>query len=76
MPTFYVSTTGNDTTGNGSLETPYATIGKAITVAANNDIIEIIGNINIEESLVLSNSKSVLLVASNNSSKILKVNYV
>ena len=29
----YVAPGGNDTTGNGSFEAPYATIGKAITVA-------------------------------------------
>ena len=30
----YVATTGNDTTGNGSISTPYATIAKAITAIA------------------------------------------
>jgi hypothetical protein len=32
--TIFVSTTGNDTTGNGSATSPYATIAKALTVAA------------------------------------------
>lgn len=42
--TIYVATTGNDTTGNGSAETPYATITKAISVAtANVDTISVAG---------------------------------
>lgn len=33
----YVSNSGNDTTGDGSSGTPYATLNKAITEASNND---------------------------------------
>src|SRR4051812_49166606 len=29
MATWYISSTGNDTTGNGSLATPWLTVGKA-----------------------------------------------
>lgn len=32
-PVLHVATTGNDTTGNGSLSTPYLTINKAMSVA-------------------------------------------
>lgn len=39
--TIYVSTSGNDTTGHGSISTPYATIDKALSVAADNDKISI-----------------------------------
>ena len=35
MALYYVSTTGNDTTGNGSIETPWATIAKAYSVVKN-----------------------------------------
>jgi hypothetical protein len=41
MSTWYVSTTGNDTTGNGSSGAPFATINRAHTAAANGDIIQI-----------------------------------
>ena len=41
MPTYNVSNTGNDSTGDGSIQTPYATINRAITEAVNGDVIEI-----------------------------------
>lgn len=37
LHTIYVSTTGNDTTGNGSKATPYLTLTKAFTVAVAGD---------------------------------------
>ena len=39
--TWYVSTTGADNTGNGTVGTPYRTLGKAISVAASGDNISI-----------------------------------
>ncbi len=36
---WYISTTGNDTTGDGSIENPYLTPAKAESVASNGDII-------------------------------------
>ncbi len=39
--TIYVSTTGNDATGNGTSGNPYATLHKASTVAVNGDVIHI-----------------------------------
>ena len=36
--------TGNDTTGNGTIVTPYKTINKAMTVGANNDEIRVAGS--------------------------------
>lgn len=39
MATYYISPTGNDTTGNGSSGTPWATIAKAITGSTNGDTI-------------------------------------
>ena len=42
MPTtYYVSNTGNDTTGDGSIDNHYATITKAIAAAVNGDVIEV-----------------------------------
>jgi hypothetical protein len=43
MANIYVSTTGNDTTGNGSQSTPYATIQKAHDVSVAGDVIIIRG---------------------------------
>ena len=39
--TWYVSTSGNDTTGTGAIGSPYRTIGKAHTSAAAGDTIEL-----------------------------------
>jgi len=39
MSTWYISPSGNDTTGNGSLLTPYNTIGKALSIASSGDTI-------------------------------------
>jgi hypothetical protein len=42
MPTtWWVETTGNDTTGSGTSGAPYATIGKALSVAASGDTIAV-----------------------------------
>jgi hypothetical protein len=37
--TYFVSTTGNDTTGDGSIGNPWRTIGKGVSMAAAGDII-------------------------------------
>ena len=39
MATYYIATTGNDTTGNGSSGNPWATISKAHTSASSGDTI-------------------------------------
>ena len=39
MSTIYVATTGNDSTGNGTLNNPYLTLKKAVSVANSNTII-------------------------------------
>lgn len=39
MTNWYISPTGNDTTGDGTEPTPYETISKAHSVAANGDVI-------------------------------------
>jgi len=58
MTIYYVSTSGNDSTGNGSISKPYATIGKAIMIAVNGDVIEVAagtytGNIIVNKSVTL-----------------------
>lgn len=40
MTIFYISTTGSDTTGDGSIETPYLSIGKCITVGVDGDTVK------------------------------------
>jgi formylglycine-generating enzyme required for sulfatase activity len=40
--TLWVSTTGNDTTGNGTASKPYATIGKAHSLANKGDVIKVL----------------------------------
>lgn len=39
MATYYISPSGNDTTGNGSSATPWLTISKCVSSAANGDTI-------------------------------------
>jgi hypothetical protein len=41
----YVATNGNDTTGNGTIGAPYATLKQAITVAASGDSIVVRGGV-------------------------------
>jgi|694.fasta_scaffold23582_7 hypothetical protein len=41
MTRYYVSTIGNNSTGDGSIGNPYLTITKAITIAVNGDEIEV-----------------------------------
>lgn len=41
MVEYYVNTTGNDTSGDGSISKPFATINKALIVCVNGDIINI-----------------------------------
>jgi hypothetical protein len=42
MITWYISTTGSDSAGNGSIGNPYATIAKCIEVSTNGDTISIL----------------------------------
>ncbi len=43
MATYYVATTGNDTTGTGSLATPWATVTKALATMAGGDTVYLRG---------------------------------
>jgi len=45
MATIYVRTTGNDTTGDGTMATPFRTVGKAISTWVDNDVVDVgVGN--------------------------------
>ena len=50
----YVSASGDDTTGDGTVGNPYATINQAFSVAANNDVIKIVGTISTTTSTSIS----------------------
>jgi hypothetical protein len=43
MTTIYVSTTGNDSTGTGTIGNPYLTIGKAVSVVTTGGVINVRG---------------------------------
>jgi len=61
--------TGSDTTGNGTATTPYKTVNKAVSVAANNDTIRVAGSgWSAVSGTVNSNTNvaSAVLVTSNN----------
>lgn len=60
----FVAVNGNDTTGNGSLAAPYATITKAYSVATANDPIIVRGGTYNESNInITSSSKPVKIVA-------------
>ena len=42
-PFLYVTTTGSDTTGDGSIATPYLTVQKAITIATGGQAVKVAG---------------------------------
>lgn len=54
MATIYVKNTGNDTTGDGSLATPYATIGKAMTVHTQRDTIALLSGIELSTKVTIT----------------------
>jgi hypothetical protein len=51
---YYVATTGNDATGNGSSGSPYATIAKAVSVAVSGDTINVAAGTYVTSSIGLS----------------------
>jgi hypothetical protein len=62
--TYYVATTGNDSTGTGSIGAPYLTITKALTVVANGDTI-IVEDGSYAPTTVWSITKSITIQAQN-----------
>lgn len=59
----YVATNGSDSTGNGSVSAPYATLAKAISVAASKDSIVIRGGFYRQGNVTVPQSKSLNIVA-------------
>jgi parallel beta-helix repeat protein len=60
----FVATNGNDTSGTGTTAAPYATLAKAISVAANNDrIIVRGGTYRSQSNVTVPNSKTLRILA-------------
>lgn len=55
MPTYYVDERGSDLTGDGSFESPYASVTKAVTIAIDGDTIEVADGTYTESSYVTIN---------------------
>lgn len=56
--TYYVATNGSDTTGNGSITTPWATINKASTMVAPGDTVYVRGGIYAQQVAVWTDGSS------------------
>lgn len=59
----YVSSTGNDTSGNGTIEKPFLTIEKAYLEAEDNSTIYIMDNLTKTTTLNLSDNKAITLTS-------------
>lgn len=59
----YVATSGSDSSGNGSINAPYATVAKAYSVATSGDTIVVRGGIYREGNLTITTSKPIKLIA-------------
>ena len=56
--TYYVATTGSDTTGNGSITAPWATINKASTMVAPGDTVYVRGGIYFQQVAIWTDGSS------------------
>ena len=63
----YVSSTGSDTKGNGTINKPYATIQKAYNSAWQNSTIYVMDNITQTEKTTMDKNKAVILTSYGNS---------
>lgn len=59
----YVAPNGSDTTGNGSISNPYATLAKAVSVAVSNDSIVVRGGTYREGNVSVPSSKKLHIAA-------------
>lgn len=59
----YVSSTGNDETGNGTKEKPYLTISKAYNLAALEATIYVMDDLTINESITFDKDKNITLTS-------------
>lgn len=62
----YVSSTGNDTTGNGTINKPFKTVQKAYNSAWDNATIYIMDNITVDETINFDEEKNIILTSENN----------
>jgi len=66
----YVASTGNDTTGYGTLSAPYATMNKAYQSARDTSTIYIMDDITVTETTNLNSNKDITLTSSDSSGNI------
>ncbi|MEG2421888.1 MAG: hypothetical protein RSB55_10055, partial [Oscillospiraceae bacterium] len=59
----YVSASGNDTSGDGSKERPYATIGKAYTEVATSGTIYVMDDIIVRTNIAFNSNKVVTIIS-------------
>ena len=59
----YVSSTGNDTSGDGSQKNPYATISKAYTAAATGDTIYLLSDLTESKAITFSTEKTITITS-------------
>ena len=62
----YVSSNGSDTTGNGTINKPYATIQKAYDSAWQNSTIYVMDNITQTNKVTMNENKDIVLTSENN----------
>lgn len=62
----YVSSAGNDTTGNGTVNKPFKTVQKAYNSAWDNATIYIMDNITVDETINFDEEKNIILTSENN----------
>ncbi len=63
----YVSNSGNDSTGDGSEATPYATITKAYTAAATGDTIYLLSDLDVSAQITFGTNKTVTITSADSS---------
>ena len=66
----YVSSNGSDTTGNGTINKPYATIQKAYDSAWQNSTIYVMDDINQTSTVTMNENKNIILTSYNNNGEI------
>ena len=63
----YVSSSGNDTTGDGSQDNPYATISKAYSAVATGGTIYLLSDVDVSNSITFSTAKTVTITSADSS---------
>ena len=60
----YVSSSGSDTTGNGTEETPYATISKAYSAVTSGGTIYLLSDVDVSSQIIFNSTKTVTITSS------------